>query len=105
MKIPLKDGTEGDIDPLWIKEWCELYWPDDVEVVIHKARIWCLDNPSRRKTKRGLRRFLGSWMSRDCRLKPKARMITMPQEPKPQVSRETIGSQVEAMRSLLKERG
>ena len=95
--IPLKDGTDGHIDPTWVSEWCEVYWKDDVYVEIEKCRLWALDNPQKRKTKRGLRAFLGNWIRRSCRLRPKARMIRPgPVEERPKVDHSGFVSQMKA---------
>lgn len=100
MKIPVKEG-EADVDPLWIKAWCDVYWKDDVEIALHKARLWCLDNPSKRKTRRGLRAFLGNWIRRDCRLKPQMRMVSVPDEPKVEVKPEVRYDAIRKMKEAL----
>jgi len=100
--IPLKDGSAGEIDPLWVKEWCDVYWKDDVLIALEKARVWCLDNPQKCKTKRGLRAFLGNWIRRDCRLKPQMRMVKQEVEEKPVVKSEIRQSAIEQMKELLK---
>jgi len=46
------------------REWQRTYKTIDVAAECRKARQWLLDNPSRRKTARGMTRFLGSWFSR-----------------------------------------
>jgi len=102
VKILLKDGTEAKVEDAWIHEWASLYWQDDITVAIEKARLWCLDNPQKRKTRRGLRAFLGNWIRRDCRLKPQVRMVTQQEEPRPVVPRETMLSALAAMREALK---
>ena len=102
MKFPCKDG-EAEIDPLWVKEWCEVYYADDVEMAIHKARLWCLDNDGRRKTVRGLRRFLGAWIRRDCRLRPKESKVTnIERDPQPRVERAFLDDQLRRMKEALK---
>ncbi len=102
MKILLKDGSEGEIDPLWTKEWCEVYLKDDVLAEIEKARLWTLDNPGKRKTRRGLRSFLGGWIRRSCRLKPQIRMVSQEAEDKPKVSPEVRNGAIQRMKELLK---
>ena len=88
LTIPLKDGTEGVIDPLWVKEWCELYVAEDVHIKLHKARLWNLSHPSQRKTKRGLYKHLNSFM-KDCRIKPVIRQVQIVREDRPEVSIDT----------------
>lgn len=50
---------QSDID-----QYSELYPAVDVLQEFRKMKGWCLDNPSRRKTKRGIRKFVNSWLSR-----------------------------------------
>ena len=100
MKIPLKDGTEMEVPPTWIAGWCELYFKDDVYVALQKCRIWNLDHPENRKTKKGLRKHIGHFM-KDCRLKPQVRMVKQEIEPRPDVSRESVNNHLKNMRKAL----
>ena len=50
---------QSDID-----QYSELYPAVDVLQEFRKMKGWCMDNPSRRKTKRGIRKFVNSWLSR-----------------------------------------
>ena len=36
----------------------------DIDQELRNIRGWCLANPSRRKTKRGVKAFINSWLSR-----------------------------------------
>jgi hypothetical protein len=45
-------------------EWTSSYPGIDVLTELRRAAQWCSDNPTKRKTYRGARRFLGSWLSR-----------------------------------------
>lgn len=36
----------------------------DIDAELRKARQWCIDNPSKRKTTTGMPRFLNGWLSR-----------------------------------------
>jgi len=72
MKIPLKGGTEEEIAQDWIDEWNQVYY--DVPRTLADIRMWCLDNPERRKTKRGLRAFMGRWIRKSCVVRPLAQM-------------------------------
>lgn len=47
-----------------VAEWRESYPGLDVMAELRKARQWLLDNPTKRKTKNGITRFLGSWLAR-----------------------------------------
>lgn len=46
-------------------EWQELYPAVDIMQELRKMKGWCKDNPQKRKTKNGIRRFIGSWLSRE----------------------------------------
>ena len=46
-------------------EWQELYPAVDIIQELRKMKGWCKDNPQKRKTKNGIRRFIGSWLSRE----------------------------------------
>lgn len=98
MKIPTKDG-ECEVDPTWINEWNDVYHNVDQEIL--KAKVWCLDNPQNRKTKRGLRKFLGAWIRRSCPLRENVRRVQIVQEEKPEVSKAFIGDMVSQMRNRI----
>lgn len=44
-------------------EWQETYPGMDVGAAARAARQWCIDNPQKRKTARGMTRFVGNWLS------------------------------------------
>lgn len=48
-----------------ISEWRELYPAVDIMQELRKMKGWCRDNPQKRKTKSGIRRFIGNWLSRE----------------------------------------
>lgn len=60
----LNDKTEYPIYQSDVNEWAELYPAVDVMQELRKMKGWCKDNPSKRKTKRGIRRFVNSWLAR-----------------------------------------
>jgi hypothetical protein len=84
--IQCQDGKR-EVDPTWIAEWNRLYLNVDQAILV--AQGWCLDNPEKRKTKRGLRAFLGNWIRRSCPLRPIIKQAQIVHDPKPDVSRET----------------
>lgn len=47
-----------------LAEWSTSFPDLDVEAEVRKARQWLLDNPQKRKTSRGMTRFLGAWLAR-----------------------------------------
>lgn len=62
--LPLKDGTEFEITPAMLTEWKTAYPGKDVDGLVRQAVQWCRDNPSRRKTRVGARRYLSGWIAR-----------------------------------------
>lgn len=49
--------------PDMVAEWQSTYPSLDVMAQLVRARQWCIDNVERRKTQRGMRRFIGLWMA------------------------------------------
>ena len=45
--------------------WCELYPAVNVMQELRKMSSWSTDNPKRRKTKSGIRRFINAWLSKE----------------------------------------
>ncbi len=64
MTFPLRSGSHWELPPEKLQEWQETYWPELVDRELPKALQWLRDNPVRRKTARGMTRFLGQWLSR-----------------------------------------
>lgn len=62
ISIPLNDGSEWPVTAEMISEWSSLYPAVDVMQELRNMRGWSLENPTRRKTKTGVRRFIGSWL-------------------------------------------
>lgn len=62
--VPASDGSEYAIPLSDIAEWEQTYPAVNVEGELRKARAWCLANPSKRKTHRGMSKFLNGWLSR-----------------------------------------
>ena len=62
--IPLNTGEEYPVYQKDIDEWQKLYPAVDVRQELNKMRGWCLANPSKRKTKRGVKKFINNWLSR-----------------------------------------
>jgi hypothetical protein len=57
-------GGDYKVDPVKLAQWVATYPSVDVAMEIKKAWQWHEDNPSKRKTKKGMPRFLGSWLAR-----------------------------------------
>ena len=65
LTLPLNDGTEYGITMDVITEYQATYPAVDVMQQLRAMRQWCKDNPAKRKTKNGIRRFINSWLERE----------------------------------------
>lgn len=65
ISIILNDKTFFDVLPEDYNRWCELYPAVNVIQELRKMSGWCTDNPTRRKTKKGIRRFINNWLARE----------------------------------------
>lgn len=64
VNIPLISGEEWPVYNYQINEWDKSYPAVDILQELRKIREWCLSNPRRRKTLKGVRRFVTNWLSR-----------------------------------------
>lgn len=62
--VILNDGSEWKPTLRQYEEYCRLYGNVDVKQEFALMRGWCLGNPSKRKTKSGVARFVTSWLSK-----------------------------------------
>ena len=65
MLLPLNDRTEYPVSKAYLEEMSVLYPNADVMAELKKMRAWLINNPSRRKTKKGIQRFINSWLMRE----------------------------------------
>lgn len=63
-EIPLNDGSVYPLYRRDLDEYAALYPAADIEQELRNIRGWCMANPTRRKTRRGIRRFINGWLSR-----------------------------------------
>lgn len=77
-RIPLDDGTEFPVTDALLAEFGAAYPRVDVLGELRKARAWCVANPSGRKTRRGVTRFLNSWLSRASLALPAESKASLP---------------------------
>jgi uncharacterized protein YdaU (DUF1376 family) len=61
--MPVDGGGEWSPTAEMMREWSNTYPSLDVAQQIRIARQWLIDNPKRRKSAKGMRRFVGSWLS------------------------------------------
>lgn len=62
------DGSEYEPDPEYIKELDAVYL--DVAGELTNMRLWLLADPKRRKTRRGIKRFIFHWVTHTCVKRP-----------------------------------
>lgn len=65
IQIPLNDGSLYDVEEHQAQEWKELFPAVDVMQELRKMKAWCDANPSRRKTRRGVKAFIVKWLSKE----------------------------------------
>ena len=63
--LPLNDGSEWPVGADLAGQWRELYPAVDVEQALRSMRGWLLANRTRRKTARGIERFVAAWLARE----------------------------------------
>lgn len=63
--IVLNDRSEWRPTEALFAEYVRLYPNVDVKQQFNEMRGWCLSNPSKRKTRRGVTRFVNSWLARE----------------------------------------
>ena len=65
IKIPLNDGTEFPVYQKDIALWQETYQAVDVYQQLKEIRSWSDANPAKRKTQKGVRRFINMWLAKE----------------------------------------
>lgn len=75
--IPLNDGTEWRCTVDEYKEFMRLYPSVNIKQEFRNMRGWCASNPTKKKTKRGIKRFVTGWLARQQDSgKPQTRQTT-----------------------------
>ena len=64
INIPLNDGIFYNPLEEKITCWQQAYPAVDIKAELYKVVAWCDANPMKRKTKRGVERFLNNWLDR-----------------------------------------
>ena len=65
IELALNDKTFYPITQKDINDWTELYPAVDVMQELRKMKGWCDSNPTKRKTSRGIKRFITNWLARE----------------------------------------
>ena len=63
--IPLNDGSEYAVKQDDFNEWLTLYPAVDIMQELRKMRGWSQVNGSKRKTRKGIKRFIVNWLARE----------------------------------------
>lgn len=63
--LTLNDKSEFGVDRIQVQEWQELYPAVDIIQELRKMKGWLNANPTKRKTRRGITRFINGWLSRE----------------------------------------
>lgn len=65
ISLILNDKTYYNINQEAINEWKKLYPAVDIVQELKKMKGWCDSNSARRKTRRGIRRFINGWLAKE----------------------------------------
>lgn len=65
ISLILNDKSRYPIGQAQVDEWSELYPAVDIMQELRKMAGWLDANPSKRKTKRGILRFVNGWLARE----------------------------------------
>lgn len=65
VEFPLKDGTGYAVSPEQCQTWAGLYPAVDVIQQLRNMKGWLEANPTRRKSRAGVPRFVNAWLARE----------------------------------------
>lgn len=81
--IPLVDGQEAAFTQDQVDDWARAYPAVDVAQQLRQMRAWCIANPTRRKTARGVQSFIVGWLTKEQNSGRTAKTGTPVSGPKP----------------------
>ncbi len=64
ISLLLNDGSEFAVTETMVEEWSKLYPAVDVKQDLRMMKGWIDSNPSRRKTRAGIKRFITNWLAK-----------------------------------------
>ena len=64
-RIPLLGGEEFEVRESFAAELTRLYPNVDIPATLRQMRGWCIGNPTKLKTPRGIKKFITGWCERD----------------------------------------
>jgi hypothetical protein len=65
IRMPLNNGDSYGVQTADVEEFKKLYPAVNVEQSLRSMRAWCIANPTKRKTAKGILRFINTWLSKD----------------------------------------
>ena len=65
ISLPLNDGTFFDVSENDRAKWSQIYPSVDVLQQLRNMAGWCDANPTKRKTRGGIKRFITAWLARE----------------------------------------
>ena len=65
LALPLNDGSEYPITQKFVDEMQALYPAVDVMQEFREMKAWCINNPKKRKTAAGIKRFVTNWLGKE----------------------------------------
>lgn len=81
--LPLNTGKEYAITAAQVEEWGKLYPAVDIMQALNAMRGWCLANPTKRKTARGILSFVNRWLAKEQdQVSTKRKLKTLPKNDK-----------------------
>lgn len=63
--LPLNDGSDFPVTTEQVAEFADLYPAVDVMQELRNMRAWSITNPTKRKTKSGVMRFVNGWLAKE----------------------------------------
>lgn len=63
--LPLNDKSQYPVFEGAVQEWAELYPAVDVIQQLRNMKGWLIANPTRRKTKSGIERYINAWLAKE----------------------------------------
>jgi len=64
-RIPMIGGEAFEVRESFVFELTRLYPAVDIPATLKQMRGWCIGNPTKLKTPRGIRKFITGWCERD----------------------------------------
>ena len=108
IKLLLRDGTYHEVTDAEIRTFKDAYVGVDVVANLKKMAMWCVANPTKRKTKRGVNRFIVKWLNDQPAQKPVAYAAAhkpfVPDDKPKQITKETGKSALAELKQAMRGR-